>query len=179
MLERLRAHVAANPGDVAVVTETLQQNAELDAYAELSKLTTTWKRRRTEAEREAHLALQELSREWRRRVRERLARELPTREAVNAALDQAVLAGCLRVHDTNTVQGMPVPVLDNEPFPLTRVKHLPAPPSAPVIPGPLSSWKQMPLRKRLQCRPAWLTLVRAVQKASRRSVSVSEVRRRA
>jgi putative component of toxin-antitoxin plasmid stabilization module len=155
VLERLRAYAAAHPGDVAVVAETVRQNAELDAYAELGELATTWKRRRDAAEREAHLALQELSREWRRRVRERLARE-----AVNAALDRAVLAGALGARElsTRTVTGMPVPVLDHEPFPLTR-------------------WKGAPQRKRFQCRPAWLTLVRAVQRASRRPVSASNLER--
>lgn len=53
LLERLRAYAAANPTDVAVVTETVRAAAELDAYRELSQLAMRWRRRNDAEKRRA------------------------------------------------------------------------------------------------------------------------------
>lgn len=92
---------------------------------------------------------------------DRLKRAM-ARAAVNAALDEAMGGtGDPRRpwSQTPTVVGMPRPVLDEEPFPLNRVKRLPLPP------------------KRATVRPGWLDLVRAVQRAHRRRCKKSTPRR--
>lgn len=45
VLSALRAHAAAHPTDVQTVRETLQMQAELDAYAALAKLAKRWRLR--------------------------------------------------------------------------------------------------------------------------------------
>lgn len=92
---------------------------------------------------------------------DRLKRAL-ARAAVNAALDKA-MGGTgdpsRPWSQTPTVVGMPRPALDEEPFPLNRVKRLPLPP------------------KRATVRPGWLDLVRAVQRAHQRRCKKSTPRR--
>lgn len=44
-LERLRAYAASHPTDVAVVSETVRQTAEIEAYAALAQLSLRWRRR--------------------------------------------------------------------------------------------------------------------------------------
>lgn len=86
---------------------------------------------------------------------ERLKRAL-ARSAVNAALDKAMGGtGDQRNpwSQTPTVVGMPRPVLEEDPFPLNRIKRLPLPPKRAVV------------------RPGWLDLVRAVQRAHKRRCS--------
>jgi hypothetical protein len=51
ILERLRAYAAANPTDVAVISDAVLQGAEIDAYRELAQLTMRWRRRQDAARR--------------------------------------------------------------------------------------------------------------------------------
>lgn len=125
VLERLRAYAAAHPSDVAVIAEGARQDAEIEAYRALAELTRKWRRRNSGT---------------------RLTRAL-ARAAVNAALDKEMGgSGDPRRpwSQTQTVVGMPRTVLDEEPFPLTRLKRLPPPPRAP---------------KRLQTRPGFCAMV--------------------
>jgi hypothetical protein len=49
VLESLRAYAAAHPTDVKVVVETIQMQAELEAYAAQAQLRRKWAQRNTPA----------------------------------------------------------------------------------------------------------------------------------
>lgn len=139
VLERLRAYAAANPTDVQFVSEAVRQNAEIEAYRELSLLSRKWRRQNDTNRKLARLSSRDL-------VDSLLSRELGGSGDTRNPLSY-----------TKTIPGMPAPRIrfHEEPFPLVNLRRLPAPPKTG-----LSSRSH---GTRVQARPGWDALVRAVR----------------